>query len=84
MTKKILTAALPHRSKWIDEHEPGAYDMLLEEIEGYLLTELRNILEGREADQAAAGRGKQTIEALKRADEERTAMAVADVGQNSP
>jgi hypothetical protein len=78
-TKTILKAALPHQSKWIDEHEPETYHFLLEEIEGYLLTELRKILEGKDADQTAATRAKQIMEAIKHADDERTAKAVTDV-----
>jgi len=62
--RKILKAALPHQSKFIDENDPGAYHYLLDEIQGYLLTELRKILGGEEADQAAAARAKEIMEAI--------------------
>jgi hypothetical protein len=76
-TKKILKATLPHQSKFIDEHEPEAYHYLLEELESLLLIELRKIVEGKEADQAAAVRAKQITDALKSADKERAEKAVA-------
>jgi hypothetical protein len=77
--KKILKAALPHRNKFIDENEPGAYYDLLEEIEGFLLFELRKILEGKDADQTAAAQAKEIIDAVKHADDKRAENAVADV-----
>jgi hypothetical protein len=42
--QKILKAALPHHSKFIDENEPEAYYYLVEELENLLLIELRKIL----------------------------------------
>jgi hypothetical protein len=76
---KILKAALPHQSKFIDENEPEQYEYLLEEIESCLLAELRKILEGKEADQAAAMRAKEITDAIKNADKERAERAVAGV-----
>jgi hypothetical protein len=70
-TRNILMAALPHQKKFIEENEPGAYHYLLEEIEGYLLTELRKILEGRDADQEAALRAKGIMDAVRQANKER-------------
>jgi hypothetical protein len=80
--QKILKAALPHQSKFIDENEPEVYHYLLEEIEGYLLIELRKILEGKEADQAAAARAKEIMDAVKDADEQRAEIAMADAKGN--
>jgi len=77
--QKILKAALPHQHKFIDEHEPEQYHYLLEEVESSLLIELRKILQGEEADQAAAMRAKQITDAIKSADKERAERAVADV-----
>jgi len=81
--QKILKAALPHQSKFIDANEPEQYHDLLEEIESYLLVELRKTLDGKEADQAAAVRAKEIIDevnhAKNRADKERAEGAVAGV-----
>jgi len=71
-TKRILTAALPHQSNFIDENEPETYHYLLDEIEGYLLIELRKVLEGKDADQAATARAKEIMDAVNHADTERT------------
>lgn len=60
--RKILKAALPHQSEFIEGQEPEAYYFLLEEVEEKLLFELRKILEGREADQAATSRAKEIME----------------------
>jgi hypothetical protein len=68
--QKILKAALPHHTNWIDENDPGAYHYLLDEIESNILTELRKILEGKEADQATAARAKDIMGAVKAANEE--------------
>lgn len=69
--KKIVKAALPHQSKFIDEYEPETYYYLLEELEANLLVELRKILEGKEADKADAEHAKEIMAALKDAEEER-------------
>ncbi len=76
-TKKILKAALPHQSDFIDQNEPETYHYLLDEIEGYLLIELRKILEGRDADQAATIRAKEIMEAVNHADVERAKENIA-------
>jgi hypothetical protein len=73
--QKILKTALPHRSEFIDEHEPEQYHVLLEEIEVYLIIELRKILAGEEADQAAAMRAQQIADAITSADKERAERA---------
>lgn len=56
---------LPHRGKFIDANRPEEYHHLLEEIEGCLLTELRKLLEGQEADQTAAARAKEIMDAVR-------------------
>lgn len=75
--KKILKAALPHQTQFIDENEPGTYHYLLEEIEACLLAELRRILEGREADQAATMRAKDIMNAIREVDKERAQQEAA-------
>jgi hypothetical protein len=75
--QKILKAALPHQTNWIDENEPGAYHYLLDEIENNILAELRKILEGKEADQVAAARAKEIMGAVKAATNEEQAEAIS-------
>ena len=80
---KILKAVLPHRSQFIDDREMGAYHYLLDEIESSLLGELRNILEGKVADQAAAVRAKEIMDAVKavKEDQDRDAVAAIESGE---
>jgi hypothetical protein len=63
--KKILVAALPHQAEFIEQNEPELYHFLLEEIEGYLLVELRKILEGKDADQASIEKSRGIIKAVR-------------------
>jgi hypothetical protein len=79
-TKKILKPVLPHQTEYIENQEPEAYHYLLEEIESLLLVELRTILEGKSADQAATARAREIIEAVKSADQDRTKEEAAGVG----
>jgi hypothetical protein len=74
--KKILKAALPHQARFIDEQDPGAYYYLIDEIEANLLNELRKILDGKEADQAATQRAKEIMSAIN----EGAKQARGDVG----
>jgi hypothetical protein len=69
--KKILKAVLPHHTQFIDgEQDAGAYYYLLDEIETMLLNELRRILDGKEADIAAAQQGKEILSVIKRVNDE--------------
>jgi hypothetical protein len=77
--KKILKVALPHQTKFIDEHEPETYYYLLEEIEACLLAELRKILEGKEVDQATVLRAKEIMDVVNHVDAERAEQAIANV-----
>jgi hypothetical protein len=77
--RKILKATLPHQSKFVDENDPGAYHYLLDEI--YLLAELRKILKGEEADQAATARAKEIMYAIKQ-DEEASTSDLLSFQQN--
>ena len=74
--QKVLKAVLPHQSKFIDEQEPNRYDFLLDEVKTLLLAELRKVLEGQEADQAAAKRSKDILDAINQVDKERAQQAV--------
>jgi hypothetical protein len=69
-TKKILKAALPHQSSFIDKFEPGAYHHLLDELETLLLAELRKILEGEQADRAAIDKARGIMDVIDKADQE--------------
>ncbi len=71
LAQKILKAALPHQSAFIESQEPEAYFYLLEEVEEKLLFELRKILEGREADKAATSRAKEIMDAVNSVEIER-------------
>ena len=63
-----LKATLPERSEWIESHAPEQYYYLLEELEDKLLGELRKVLDGTEADQAAVKQAKLISGALRQAD----------------
>jgi len=67
--KNILKAPLPHQTKFIDEQDPGVYYYLIEELEDRLLSELRKILGGKEADQSLVQRVKEILSATKEANE---------------
>lgn len=72
--QKIVTAALPHQRTFIEENEPETYFYLLDEIELSLLSQLRNILKGTDADQADADRAKKILQALSNAQAEQQAQ----------
>jgi hypothetical protein len=67
---------------FIDENDPGAYHYLLDEIEGYLLAELRKILAGEEVDQAAAARAKEIMQAIKQDEKASTDEILLSFQQN--
>jgi hypothetical protein len=81
-TKKILKATLPHQSEWIDSTEPERYYYLLDELEEKLIGELRKILDGAEADQAATERGHSILNTLNMVDLERVKQAAAGMPRN--
>ena len=82
-TRKILKAALPQFAKFIDDNEPETYHYLLDEIVARLLVELRKVLEGQDADQAATARAKAIMDAIRHANEEKPASAVSDAQATS-
>ena len=49
---KLIKAALPDRAAYVDEHGPGVYHYLLDELETKLLDEMRRMLQGIESDEA--------------------------------
>ncbi|MGB7973802.1 MAG: hypothetical protein WCF81_05515 [Roseiarcus sp.] len=64
-----MKAALPHQAEFIDQQDAGAYYYLLEDIEARLLTELRQILDGKEADQSTVERARKISGAIKEAND---------------
>lgn len=50
--EKLVVAALPHYSEYLEKNGPGVYYYVLEALEAKLLTELHNMLSGVEADKA--------------------------------
>jgi hypothetical protein len=83
--RSILKAALPHQAQFIDGQDAGAYYYLLDEIEGKLLSELRKILDGKDADQAATQRAKEIMSAIKELDADQAKGKLsADLPTNSP
>jgi hypothetical protein len=80
--KRLLKAALPHQSRFIDENGPSSYHFLLEEIENLLLTELRNVLEGKEADRFAIERAKEISDALASIRERKAKASAAEISRD--
>jgi hypothetical protein len=76
--RKILKAALPHQSKFIDENDQSAFHYLLDEIEGFLLAELQKIVEGKDIDKAATVKAKLIMDAVTDADQERLTQVVPE------
>lgn len=77
--KGILKAALPHQSEYIDKYGPSAYHYLLDELESFLLAELRNILEGREADRVQAEKAKAILEAVQNEEQSKAEREAASL-----
>ena len=63
--KKVLKAALPHRTQFVDEQDPSFYHYLLDEIETNLLDELRKILDGKETTQSSIQQAKNIMSTIK-------------------
>ncbi len=78
-SKDILKAALPHRSEYIEKYGPSAYHHLLDEIESLLLKELKNMLDGREADKAQTEKAKAILEAVQTHEREEAARKAASL-----
>ena len=82
--KDILKATLPHHSEWIDQNEPESFYYLLDELEQLLLTELRKVLEGKEADHASVERAKQIMDVLKEGEKAQAKAAATSSAQAAP
>jgi hypothetical protein len=55
---KLIVAALPHYSDYVKDVGPGGFHYVLDSLEEQLLTELRNMLEGKEADAEQLAKAK--------------------------
>lgn len=79
----LLKAILPHQSDFIEKRDPSAYFYLLDELESKLLTELTNMLDGKEIDKAALDQSVAIMRMVKQRDAER-AEKIAEVGGANP
>ena len=77
--RNLLKAALPHRSEFVDRHEPNAYYYLLDEIEQNLLTELQKILRGEDQDLAGIEQAARIMEMAARINSQEPAAAAAGI-----
>jgi len=59
--KKLVKAALPHQSEYLDKFGEAGYHYLLDELEEKLLREINVMLSGKEADQANVDQVAQII-----------------------
>jgi DNA-binding protein Fis len=66
--RKVLKAALPNYSGFIDGHEPNTYYHLLEDIENRLLNELKEMLQGNDVDMAGITKASEIMSAVKELD----------------
>ena len=76
---KIMKAALPHQSKFIDDLGFAAYYHLLDELEGNLLSALRVSLEGDELDQESVARSAEIIRMVREATVRSESGTIEDV-----
>jgi len=75
--KKLITAALPHYSDYIEKVGPDGYHYILEALEAKLLKEIEQMLIGAEADQASI---EQAAEIVRRSN---AVLAQASKEQNA-
>lgn len=62
---KLVKAALPHRTEYVDRYGDAAYHSLLDELEQRLLDEFQNMLAGREADKASVEKAAEILKVSK-------------------
>jgi hypothetical protein len=79
--QKILIAALPHKTEWIEQQSPEKYYSLLDELERNLLSEIQKMLEGKDTDQASLERAKAVMSALATADAENARRAATKASE---
>jgi hypothetical protein len=75
--KEVLKAALPDKSRLIETSPPAAFHDLLDALEEKLLAELKNMLEGRDLDEAAIVQAKHIVDASNKLASQDTEVAAA-------
>ncbi len=75
---KLIKAALPHYSDYIDKFGPSAYYNSLEALDEQLLKEIQNMLSGVEADKASI---EQAAEILRQSDAVRAQVTTSGHNQ---
>ena len=75
----VLKAALPEQSSWIDAVKPEQYYYLLDQLLEKLLTQLKAILNGVAADQAATERAKLIISEIGKAESASSIQPIKDI-----
>ena len=76
--EKLVLAALPHYSGYLEKHGSSVYYYVLEALDEKLLAELQSMLSGSEADKASLQQAAEIIRqanALQSADQEREGAA---------
>ena len=58
---KVIKAALPQYTEYIDKYGDAGYHYLLDELEGKLLDEFRNMMAGVEADKASIAKAAEIV-----------------------
>jgi hypothetical protein len=64
---KILGTALPQYKAFVDQHGLASYHLFVEELENLVLTEIKNMLEGKEVDAAAIEKSANILKAVNAA-----------------
>lgn len=59
--EKLVVAALPHYSEYIEKHGPSVYSYVLDALEERLLVELQSMLSGAESDKASLEQAAEII-----------------------
>jgi hypothetical protein len=75
--KDLLLAALPHHKDFIESNDRWAYHFLLDELKEQLLAELRNMLDGKDVDQAGIDQAKRITDALSKIEEQHAEQRIA-------
>jgi len=59
--QKLVVAALPHYSEYLEKNGPSVYYYVLEALEAKLLSELQSMLSGTESDKASVQQASEII-----------------------
>jgi hypothetical protein len=68
---KVLKAALPHQTEYIDKYGHAGFYYLLDELQEKLLVELQKMLEGHDATEASINQSVEIMDRLKEAQREK-------------